>query len=110
MDQFQQYDKSWLACMERIGRKETTYFEQTNVEYTDQIVKFNCRRQIMCWVYSVLKQNKKIIPIENLEPWVKKKMWAFVKEVCNGKTDEQKRMIEVAKTFYVLEYFINEKL
>lgn len=107
-DKYQLAEKSWLQCMERIGRKETFLFEQDNISYTDSIIQLNCRRSIMCWVYSVLKQHNKLVPIEKLETDVKKQMWAFVKELCAGKTDEQKRMVEVAKTFYVIEYFLNE--
>lgn len=101
-------DRRWLACMERIGRKETYYFEQDNVDYTNQIVELNCRRGIMCWVYSELKRHNKLVPIEQLDKGVKKQMWAFVLEICKGRTADTKRMIEIAKTFYVIEYFLNE--
>jgi hypothetical protein len=94
--------------MERIGRKEALYFEEDNVGYTEQIICLNCRRSIMCWVYSELKKHKKIVPIEQLEKEDKKQMWAFVLEICKGKDFEKKRMIEILKTFYILEYFLNE--
>lgn len=109
MDKYQQADANWLACMERIGRKELAYFEEDNEGYTWQIVNLNCRRSIMCWVYSTLKQHNKLVPIEKLEKDVKKQMWAFVLEICAGKNADTKRMIEICKTFYVIEYFINEK-
>lgn len=109
MDKYQQADADWLACMERIGRKEMAYFENDNVGYTEEIINLNCRRGIMCWVYSTLKQHKKLVAIEKLEKDVKKQMWAFVLEICAGKNADTKRMIEVAKVFYVIEYFINEK-
>lgn len=105
---FMEYDRRWLACMERIGRKELACFEEYSVGYTEQIVNFNCRRSIMVWVYNALKSARKIKPIEELEIEVKKQMWGFVNEICAGKTDDQKRKIEVAKVFYVIEYFINE--
>lgn len=107
MDKYQQAEYDWLQCMIRIGQKETSAFENDSVGYTDQIVSMNCRRGIMVWVYSELKRHDKIKPIENLEPADKKQMWGFIKEICAGKTDDQKRMIEVAKVFYVIEYFIN---
>jgi len=74
MDKYQQADYNWLQCMERIGRKETAYFEQDNVGYTNQIIELNCRRGIMVWVYATLKQYKKIVPIESLELEDKKQM------------------------------------
>lgn len=94
--------------MERIGRKEAAYFENDNIGYTEEIISFNCRRSIMVWVYSELKKNNKIVPIENLAPEDKNNMWGFIKEICAGKTEDQKRMIEVCKVFYVIEYFLNE--
>lgn len=95
--------------MERIGRKETAYFEEDSEGYTWQIVNLNCRRAIMCWVYSVLKQHSKLAPIEKLDIDVKKKMWAFVLEISDGTNPDKARLIEICKTFYVIEYFINEQ-
>jgi hypothetical protein len=109
MDKFQQADHDWLQCMERIGRKELACFEEYSVGYTDQIVTMTCRRGIMVWVYNTLKAAKKIKPIEELEIEDKKQMWAFINELCAGKTDDRKVKIEVAKVFYVIEYFIKEQ-
>lgn len=108
-NKYQLADRLWLECMERIGRKEMAYFENDNVGYTEEIVNLNCRRGIMCWVYSELKKHKKLVAIEQLDKDVKKQMWAFVLEICAGKNADTKRMIEICKTFYVIEYFINEK-
>jgi len=108
MDIYQQHEQNWLACMERIGRKEAAYFEQDNVGYTEEIVTMNCRRGIMVWVYSEIKKHKKITPIEQLDDADKKQMWNFALEICTGKTDDKKRMIEVLKVFYTIEYFLNE--
>jgi hypothetical protein len=110
MDKFQQHDHDWLQCMMRIGRKETAFFEQDNTGYTEQIVILNCRRSIMVWVYSTMVNSKKLTAIESLDLEVKKQMWGFVNELCSGKEIDKKRRIEIAKTFYVIEYFINEKL
>ncbi len=108
MDKYQQADYNWLQCMERIGRKETVIFEENNMAYTEDVIVCNCRRHLMVWIYSTLKGRKKIKPIEELDLDVKKQMWGFVKEICAGKTNDKERMVEVAKTFYVIEYFINE--
>lgn len=94
--------------MERIGRKEAVYFENDNVGYTEEIIPFNCRRSIMVWVYSEIKKHKLIVPIEALDKEDKKQMWAFVLEICKWKDFDKKRMIEILKTFYILEYFLNE--
>jgi hypothetical protein len=109
MDKYQQYESNWLACMERIGRKEAVCFEENNVDYTNQIVELNCRRGVMVWVYAEIKKHKKITPIEELDLADKKEMWAFVSELCAGKISDRKIKIEVLKVFYILEYFLNEK-
>jgi hypothetical protein len=108
MDKYQKADYDWLQCMMRIGRKETVFFEQDNTGYTEQIVSMNCRRSIMVWVYSTMINAKLLTPIELLDLEVKKQMWGFVNELCAGKEADKKRRIEIAKTFYIIEYFINE--
>lgn len=95
--------------MERIGRKEAAYFENDNVSYTEEIITLNCRRSIMCWVYSEMKKHKKIVAIELLDKKDKDELWLFTKDICAGKTSDKKRMVEVLKVFYTLEYFLNEK-
>lgn len=109
MDKYQKADNDWLACMQRIGMKEADYFIEDNVGYTEQIVTLNCRRGIMCWVYSEMKKHKKIVAIELLDKKDKDEMWAFARDICAGKTNDKKRMVEVLKVFYTLEYFLNEK-
>lgn len=108
-NKYQRSERLWLECMERIGRKELAYFEEYSESYAWQIVNMKCRREIMCWVYSELKKHKKIKPIENLEPHNKKSMWGFVLEICNGVRLSKEEKIQVAKTFYVIEYFLNER-
>ena len=108
MDKYQQADKQWLECIERIGRKETEIFENNSEAYTEDVITGNCRRHLMVWIYSILKGRKKIKPIEELDREIKEQMWAFVKEICASKINDKERMAEVAKTFYVIEYFINE--
>jgi hypothetical protein len=109
MDKFQQYEHNWLACMERIGRKEAECFENDNVSYTEQIITLNSRRNIMCQVYCEMKKHKKIVPIESLDEEDKKQLWKFTIDICADKIIDRKRRIEVLKTFYVLEYFLNNK-
>jgi hypothetical protein len=108
-NKYQKVDREWLECMMRIGRKELDCFEEYSERYTEQIVTMNCRRAIMTWVYSTLKNAKKITPIEDLDIGAKKQMWAFVLEICNGRNYDKKRMLDICKTFYVIEYFLNEK-
>lgn len=106
---YQIADRGWLECMERIGRKELACFEDYSVGYTEQIVTMNCRRAIMVWVYSTLVKSKKITAIEQLDLDVKKQMWSFVNEVCEGKEVGKEARIEIAKVFYIIEYFIKEE-
>lgn len=108
MDKYQQYDKDWENIWMTCGRKETVVFESNSMAYTNEVVTQNARKNLMVWIYCLLRNYKKIKPIEDLDYDVKQKMWAFVKEVCAGKTDDLKRMKQVAMVFYAIEYFINE--
>jgi len=107
-DKYQKADRGWLECMMRIGRKEMAYFEQDNVGYTDQLFWYHSRRKIMHWVYTTMVTHKKIKPIESLELEDKKQMWGFINELCEGKEVSKEVRIDVAKIFYIIEYFINE--
>lgn len=109
MDKYQQYDYDWLQCMKRIGRKELVFFEEDNVGYTERLIKLNCKRQILVWVYNTLRQNKEIVPVENLELDVKRQMWGFINELCTGKEVGKEVRIEMSKAFYTIEYFLKEK-
>jgi hypothetical protein len=103
-------DSPWLQAVWRIARKEVAVFEGNNIGYTEDLIKNNARRHMMVWFYAYLVSSKKAPPIEDLDLEVKKEMWAFVKEICAGKTKDSKRMKEIAKVFYLIEYFINEPL
>jgi hypothetical protein len=101
-------DSPWLQAVWRVARKEVAVFESNNLAYTDELIFCNARRHLMVWFYAYLVSSKKAPRIEDLELEVKKEMWAFVKELCAGKTNDSKRMKEIAKVFYLIEYFINE--
>lgn len=109
MDKYQQAGYDWVECMMRIGRKEAAFFENDNILYTESLIQTNCRRMLMAWVYSTMKGAKKIIPLEALQKEEKQEIWDFILDITNGKKRDKKVMLELAKTFYVLEYFLNEK-
>lgn len=108
MDRLQQYGKHWESIWMKCGRKETALFESNCTAYTEEVVIQNARRNLMVWIYCLLRNYKKITPIDELDPEAKRKMWTFIQEVCEGKTDDPKRMKHVAMVFYAIEYFINE--
>jgi len=108
LDKYQQYAKDWEEIWMNCGRKETAVFESNNIAYTEELIKCNARKNLMVWIYCLLRNYKKIVAIEDLEQDVKLKMWGFVKEVCAGKTDDIKRMKQIAMVFYTIEYFLNE--
>jgi len=101
------YAKHWESIWMKCGRKETALFESNCTAYTEEVVTQNARRNLMVWIYCLLRNYKKIAPIDELDPEVKRKMWTFVQEVCEGKTDDPKRMRHVGMVFYAIEYFIN---
>lgn len=98
------WENAWMTC----GRKETAVFESNSIAYANEVVALQARKNLMVWIYRLLKNYKKIKPIESLDYETKEKMLAFVKEICAGKTDDPVRMKEVAMVFYAIEYFINE--
>jgi len=100
--------KRQTEFMFHIGRKETAMFEANSVAYTEEIVTMKGRRGMMVWIYCLLRNYKKVVAIEDLEPEVKNKMWQFVKEICAGKTNDLKEMKHICMVFYAIEYFINE--
>lgn len=106
---FVAYQRSWEALFLRIGRKETAAFEDNNVGYTDDLINGNARRGLMVWIYRLLRNFKFLKPIEDLDPDAKRQMWGFVKEICEGKTNDIERMKQIAMVFYTIEYFLNEK-
>jgi hypothetical protein len=103
-----QIAKEQTEFMWYIGRKETAVFESNSVAYTEEVIMLNARRNLMVWIYCLLRNYKKIKPIEELDRDVKVKMWAFVNEVCAGKTNDLQRKKHICMVFYAIEYFINE--
>lgn len=101
--------KQQTEFMFQIGRKETALFESHSVAYTEEVIMQNARRNLMVWIYCLLRNYKKLTAIEDLELDVKKKMWAFVNEICAGKEVDIKRKKHICMVFYAIEYFLNEQ-
>jgi hypothetical protein len=110
MDKYEQYAHDWREVMYRIGRKETACFEEHCEEYLENLIVTNCRRKIMCWIYSYVISGKKASRIEDLPKENREQMWLTAKDICKGRVDDKKKMIEICKTLYVIEYFINENV
>lgn len=94
--------------MLELGRKHVRDFENNNIAFTDAVIMLTGTRKLLVWIYCLLRNYGKLTAIELLERDVKERMWAFVKEICKGKTEDTQRMKEIAQAFYVIEYFINE--
>lgn len=109
MDKYQQADHNWKELLWRIGRRETEEFESKSILYTNNLIECNARRELMCWIYRSLVCYKNLIPIEKLDSDVKQKMWLTVKDLCAGRVEDKKKMVDIARVFYVIEYFLNEQ-
>lgn len=107
-DPFVQADLSWKEKIMDIGRKETAVFESNNLAYTNELIKYNCRRDLMKWIYIDVCNYKKLSKIEDLPQDEKEALWSFVKDVCKGQTADVERMKDIARVFYIIEYFLNE--
>lgn len=110
MDKYQKAQHDWEQLMWRIGRDEKDYFEIDNEFYLDSLIRLPSRRSLMCWIYSDLCFAKKIVRMESLDKETKKRMWDNIRAMCDGKTDDKKILIQLCKVFYVIDYFLNEKL
>jgi hypothetical protein len=109
MDKYQQADHDWQECLWKVGRRETEEFEAKSILYTNNLIECNCRRNLMCWIYTALVMYKGVTRIERLDKDVKEKMWLTVKDLCAGRVNDKLKMVEIAKVFYVIEYFLNEQ-
>lgn len=109
MDKYQQAQNDWDEMMWRIGRKEKDYFEEDNLFYLKSLISSSMRRGIMCWIYSDLCRVGKLAKIESLDLETKKDMWRNTLAICDGRLQERNKLMQVCKTFYVIEYFLNEK-
>jgi hypothetical protein len=107
-NKYTEYAKWWEGVWMTCGRKETAVFESNSVAYTEEVIMQSARRNLMVWIYCLLRNYKKLTAIEDLELDVKKKMWAFVNEICVGKEVDVKRKKHICMVFYTIEYFINE--
>lgn len=90
------------------GRKQAVLFENDNISYTEALLRLTGSRKAMVWLYCVLRNNKYIVPIEDLELDVKQKMWLTVKDICSGRVEDKDKLVEMCKAFYALEYFLNQ--
>lgn len=109
MDKLQQYAEDWKRIWMKCGRNETAVFESNNIAYTNELITCEARKNLMVWIYYLLRNFKYIKPIEELDDDTKRQMWGFVNEVCAGKTNDPKRKKHIAMVFYAIEYFLNEK-
>lgn len=91
------------------GRKQAALFENDNVAYTEALLRLTGSRKAMVWLYDILRNYKYLVPIEDLEKDVKEKMWLTVKDICSGRVEDKDKLVEMCKSFYALEYFLNEK-
>lgn len=110
MDKYQQIEHDWFELMCKIGRKEKDSFEEDNLFYLRSLISSSMRRGIMCWICSDLCRAGKLARLESLDEETKKQMWQNTLEICDGKLQEKDKLLQVCKTFYVIEYFLNEKI
>jgi hypothetical protein len=101
--------ESWIRCIMKIGREQMEQFENACEAYVTDLIECNARRTMMRWIYNDMVKAKKLQAIECYDQDTKKKMWAAVKDLCGGRTDDQNKLIDIAKVLYLIEYFINDR-
>ena len=60
----------------------------------------------MRWVYHHMVNKKKIKSLEQYSEKEKKEIWDLVLEKCRESCQDKKKLIEVAKVFCVIDYFL----
>lgn len=101
--------ESWIKCIMKIGREQMEQFENACEAYVTDLIECNARRNMMRWIYNDLVKAKRLQAIESYDAETKKRMWANVRDFCKGRTDDQKKMVDIAKVLYLIEYFIHER-
>lgn len=101
-------DERWHALMQKIGREQAQRFANDTESYTDILVTAESVRLLMRWVYHHMVGKKKIKPIEQYSQEEKQEIWDLVLEKCKAKCQNKKKLIEVAKVFCAIDYFLNE--
>lgn len=108
VQRYNEWHKGWIKTLLRIGREQTDQFENACEAYVTDLIEFDPRRKMMMWIYQDLVKDKRLLPIESYDKETKNRMWATVRELIAGRTNDRDKMIEIAKTMYLIEYFINE--
>lgn len=108
VERYNEWHKGWIKTCLRIGREQTGQFENACEAYVTDLIEFNPRRQVMMWIYHDLVKEKLLLPIESYDQQTKNRMWATVRELIAGRTNDKNKMVEIAKAMYLIEYFINE--
>jgi hypothetical protein len=93
-----------------IGNKQKESFQKYNVGYMSALVNGKSPKGLMKWVYDILVSEKLLIKLE-LQPYEKRKsIWTdtldFIKQFANQELTKEEK-IELAKSFYAIEYFLN---
>lgn len=108
VERYYEWHKGWIKTILRIGREQTDQFENASEAYVTDLIEFEPRRKMMMWIYHDLVKEKRLLPVEEYDKETKTRMWLIIKEMVNGRTDDKRKIIEIVKTMYLIEYFINE--
>lgn len=108
MEIVQQADERWHQVMARVGREETKRFESNPDGYINSLIELKSVRLLMRWIYHHMVSKKKVIAIEKYPLKQKQEIWDFVLEKCKSKCQNKTTLIEIAKIFCLIDYYINE--
>ena len=89
-----------------LGNKQAALFINNNIAYMNLLVTGDCSRHILNSVYRILVGQRKIPELEKMSVDEKKIIWETAKEFSKDRLDKEK-LIELAKSLYVLEYLLN---
>lgn len=107
-DIYAEADEKWHQVMVKVGRAESQRFATNPESYTDILITAESVRLLMRWIYHHMVSRKKIKPIEQYSQEERQEIWDLVLEKCKAKCQDKQKLIEVAKVFCLIEYFLNE--
>ena len=103
-----EYAEWWHKIMLNVGRKQTAIFEKDPDVYVDLLMATNCTRHLMKWVYGHLTCKKVIKRLEDYSTEEKQEIWDLVLDKCKAKCQDKTKLIEIAKVFCAIDYFLKE--
>lgn len=89
-----------------LAEQQAQLFLKDNIAYSETLVSCKVPRLILLGAYKILVNRQIIKPLEKLTQEEKRICWDTSKDISKGRLSKDE-LIELAKSLYCLEYFLN---